>query len=266
MTDETLPTALLLARSAIAAAPLAEMRRLTEMVMAQGEVAAAHFAFSEQGEPALRDVLLSLVGEGVASILILPVMLPAEPSYRAWLARSITRWRGEDGRDWPAIRIGPPLASLPEMASLLAAAVRGAGEQEPEAPLPPKTGEGSIVPAQKRRVLVCHGGPCMAAGAPLVWGHLRNEQARLSLRTEGDGMMSAKASCLGPCNLAPVVQVCPENVYYGGVDEQGVEAIVQSHILNGTVAPDYAYAADGRKQFLRPKEKGKEEEEEEKTG
>lgn len=64
-------------------------------------------------------------------------------------------------------------------------------------------------------------------------------------------MMSAKASCLGPCNLAPVVQVCPENIYYGGVDEHAIDAIIQSHILNGTVAPDHAYAADGRKQFLR---------------
>ncbi|GLT01332.1 hypothetical protein GCM10007897_27250 [Sphingobium jiangsuense] len=251
MNENPLPTALLLARSAIAAAPLAEMRQLADRVMAQGRVAAAHIAFSEQGEPALRDVLLALVGEGAASILIVPVMLPAEPSYRAWLARSITRWRSEDGRAWPDIRIGPTLGSLPEMAGLLAAAIRGASEQQPEAPLPPKAREGSIVPAQKRRVLVCHGGPCTAAGAPLVWGHLRNEQARLSLRTEGDGMMSAKASCLGPCNLAPVVQVCPENVYYGGVDEQAIDAIIQSHILNGTVAPDHAYAADGRKQFLR---------------
>lgn len=137
------------------------------------------------------------------------------------------------------------------MAGVLAEAIRGAGKQQPEAPFPPKAREGSIVSAQKRRVIACHGGPCTAAGAPLVWGDLRNEQARLSLRPEGAGMMSARASCLGPCNLAPVVQVCPENIYYGGVDEQAVGAIIQSHILNGAAASDYAYAADGRKQFLR---------------
>lgn len=34
-----------------------------------------------------------------------------------------------------------------------------------------------------------------------------------------DGLMSAKASCLGPCNLAPVMQVLPEGTYYGGLTE-----------------------------------------------
>ncbi len=69
--------------------------------------------------------------------------------------------------------------------------------------------EGSVVPAQRRRVLVCQGGPCIRAGAEMIWGHLRNEQKRLSLRTAGDGTMSAKTSCLGPCSLAPVLEVWP---------------------------------------------------------
>ncbi|MGE4431419.1 MAG: NAD(P)H-dependent oxidoreductase subunit E [Sphingobium sp.] len=244
------PVVLLLARSAIAAVPLAEMRHLAVLAAEQEGVAAAHFAFSEQGEPSLRGELLKLADMGVSSVLIVPVMLPAEPNYRVWLTKSINRWRKQDGRFWPAIRIAPSLGGLPEMALLLGAAIRGAQEQSPEQPLPPKAREGSIVPAQKRRVLVCHGGPCTAAGAPIIWGHLRNEQARLSLRTEGEGMMSAKTSCLGPCNLAPVIQLCPENIYYGGVHEGAVDDIIQSHILNGSVASDHAYSADGRKKFL----------------
>lgn len=247
-----LPVALLLARSAIAAVPLAEMKHLTALLEAQGHVSAARFAFSEQGEPALRAELLKLVDEGAASVLIVPMMLPAEPSFNAWLGRAIARWGRADGRDWPEIRVAPALGSLPEIVSLLGAAVRAGTQQAPE-PLPPaKAREGSIVPAQKRRVLVCHGGPCTAAGASLVWGHLRNEQARLSLRTEGEGMMSAKTTCLGPCNLAPVVQVWPENTCYGGVDEAAVDAIVREHIRGGSVAADHAYPADGKKQFLRP--------------
>ncbi|HUD28011.1 MAG TPA: (2Fe-2S) ferredoxin domain-containing protein [Novosphingobium sp.] len=251
--SEVLPTALLLARSAIAAVPLAEMTRLAALLEAQGNVAAARFAFSEQGEPSLRGELLRLVEEGAASVVIVPLMLPAEPSFTAWLGRAIARWRREDGRRWPEIRVAPPLGGLPGIALLLDSALRTGADAPVEPPPPAKAREGSVVPPQKRRVLVCHGGPCTAAGAALVWGHLRNEQARLSLRTEGEGMMSAKTTCLGPCNLAPVVQVWPENTCYGGVDEAAVDAIVGSHILGGGEALDHAYPADGKKQFLRPR-------------
>lgn len=97
------------------------------------------------------------------------------------------------------------------------------------------------------------GGPCLAAGAEVVWGHLRNEQERLSLRTAGEGCMSAKTSCLGPCNLAPVLQLWPEGTYYGGVDEAGLDRIVAEHVLGGTPVEELAYAPGGRKHTLRPR-------------
>ncbi|HWJ68670.1 MAG TPA: (2Fe-2S) ferredoxin domain-containing protein [Sphingobium sp.] len=245
------PVAILVARSAIAAIPVAEMQALVDLVMAQGTLASAHLAFSEQGEPTLRHQCKAVVDAGASAIIIVPVMLPMEPSFAAWLTRSLARWEHEDGRAWPPIRVAPSLSQLPFMGNLLASAVNAALDRPAETrPVKMPGPQGSVVPAQKRRVLVCHGGPCTAAGAPLIWGHLRNEQARLSLRTEGDGMMSAKSTCLGPCNLAPVVQVCPENSYYGGVDEKAVDRIIHAHLLGGVVAEEYAYAADGKKKFL----------------
>lgn len=111
--------------------------------------------------------------------------------------------------------------------------------------------EGSIVPAHKRRVLVCQGAPCIRVGAETVWGHLRNEQKRLGLRTAGEGTMSARTSCLGPCNLAPVVQIWPEGTRYGGVDEAGMDRIVDRHLLEGEIVEDLAYRPSGAKQTLR---------------
>lgn len=245
------PAVILLARSAIAAVPLAQMDGLAQLLLARGGAASICVAFSEQGQPALREELVRIVDEGAASIVILPVMLPAEPSVHAWIAKAVSRWEREDGRSWPEIRIAPLLAELPGMADLLGDALGRAIADKPMGKVAAKAREGSIVPAQQRRVLVCHGAPCTAAGAALTWGHLRNEQDRLSLRTTGGGMMSAKTGCLGPCNLAPVVQVCPENTYYGGVDEAGVDAIIRDHILQGAIASDYVYPADGRKQVLR---------------
>ena len=90
-----------------------------------------------------------------------------------------------------------------------------------------------------------------AAGAAVVWGHLRNEQKRLSLRNAGDGTMSAKTSCLGPCSLAPVLQVWPEGTLYGGVDEEGTDRIIRHHLLAGEVVEDLAYRPTGAKQRLR---------------
>lgn len=240
---------ILLAKSAIAAQPLGEMARLAAAVTAAGH-AEASFAFTEQGQPSLRDQLDELAGQGVAEIALVPLMLPMEPSMRAWLTRAVHRWRAADeGRRDILVRIGPGPADLSMLAALAAALAEAALAAEPV----PAQGEkplGSVVPDHARRVLVCQGGPCNDVGAALVWGRLRNEQARLGLR-ETASMMSAKTSCLGPCNLAPVVQVYPEGVYYGGVDEAGIDRIIAEHLVGGQVVEDLAYAPGPGKQRLR---------------
>jgi hypothetical protein len=197
---------LLLARSAITAPPLKEMGRLRGVLAMRPGVQEALFAFSEQGSPSLRDALDGLVAARCARLVILPMLIPAEASFQAWLTRMLTRWRLRDERPWPAIAVAALLPDETSIASLLdgALAAERTGLALTSARSAP---EGSLVPAQKRRALVCMGGPCSVAGAEVIWGHFRNQQDRLSLRTSGEGCMSAKTSCLGPCNLAPVVQV-----------------------------------------------------------
>jgi (2Fe-2S) ferredoxin len=243
---------LLLARSATAAQPLREMERWRDAVAALPGVSAAAFAFSEEGLPSLREALRALVEANDQPITILPMVLPSEPGFENWLRRTIQRWQGQrrqaaDARPWPAIRIAQFPGQQPQLQEVLAACLSSDAPVEPGKP----AGEGSIVPAQKRRVLVCMGGPCNAAGAAPIWGHLRNEQKRLSLRTVGDGMMSARTSCLGPCSLTPVLQVWPEGTLYGGVDEAGVDRIVQEHLLGGRIVEALAYHPTGVKQRLR---------------
>ncbi|MEE4452198.1 (2Fe-2S) ferredoxin domain-containing protein [Novosphingobium resinovorum] len=244
------PDVIVIARSAIAAAPIAEMQALCDALASRQVAAHTTFAFTEQGEPALRDRLRERIDAGARRIVLVPLLVPMEPGLANWIAKALARWQAADGKPWPPVLLAPPPMAMPGAADLLALAV-GAADHHPQPPPPPLKAEGSIVPAQKHRVLVCHGAPCTAAGAALVWGHLRGEQARRSLRTAGEGMMSAKATCLGPCSLAPVVQVWPEGTTYGGVDEAGVDAIIERHILSGGIADGYAYPADGRKQRLR---------------
>lgn len=255
--DETAPSApstvLLLARSAITAPPLKEMERLCGALAMRPGVHEALFAFSEQGSPSLRHALDKLVASGCDRLVILPMLIPAEPNFQAWLTRTLTRWRSRDERPWPAIEIAALLPTEASLVSLLDAALAAERAALPHGSTKASP-EGSLVPAQKRRVLVCMGGPCNVAGAEVIWGHFRNEQDRLSLRITGDGCMSAKTSCLGPCNLAPVVQVWPEGTYYGGVDEIAVDRIIAEHVLGGQPVEEHAYEPTGKKQFLRARE------------
>ncbi|MBB6355227.1 (2Fe-2S) ferredoxin domain-containing protein [Aminobacter aganoensis] len=242
---------LLVAKSAFAAAPYRQMQQLADLVAALPGVAGASFGFTEQGTPSLREALGSLRAAGASDVLILPLMLPIEPSFTAWLTKSLRRWQAEDGVAWPQVRIAQGLADSPLLAALMAGLVEGAQAAAPVPPAERLVPEGSLVPAQKRRVLVCQGGPCNAAGADLIWGHLRNHQDRQKLRTTGDGTMSCKSTCLGPCNLAPVIQVYPEGTYYGGVTEAAIDRIVAEHLLGGRVVEAFAYEPTGRKQTLR---------------
>lgn len=241
---------ILLARSAFAAAPHNEMKRLAELVSGADSKAHVVYAFSEQGTPSLREALDDLLRQEMNEICILPLMLPLETSFPIWIKRSLSRWQLEDGKSWPPVRIAPAIGESPVLTELLVSMV--AADAPDIAPAEPRAApEGSLVPHQKHRVLVCQGGPCNSAGADVIWGHLRNHQHRRKLKESGDGMMSAKTTCLGPCNLAPVLQVYPDGTYYGGVDETAVDRIIDEHILEGRVVEDFAYHPTGRKQRLR---------------
>ncbi|WP_245432178.1 (2Fe-2S) ferredoxin domain-containing protein [Aminobacter aminovorans] len=215
-------------------------------------VAAAMACYSEQGQPSLRDALLSLRGGPYDAILVVPLVLPLEPSFLNWITRSLKRWQSEHPGRWPPVRISRDIAQSLHFEPLLGALINGAAAEPAVPPDDHVKLEGSLVPAQKRRVLVCEGGACNAAGAHAIWGHLRNLQESRKLRMTGEGTMTAKATCLGPCNLAPVLQVYPEGTYYGGVTETAVDRIVEEHLLGGSVVHDFAYEPTGRKQRLRP--------------
>lgn len=241
---------MLVARSAFAAAPHAEMRRIARMAALLPGVSCAVSCYSEQGQPSLREALLSLRGAGHDAILVVPLVLPMEPSFLKWLTRSLRRWQEEFPGGWPPVRLSRDIAQSLHFEPLLAALVNGASA-EPQVLPDGKAAEASLVPAQKWRVLVCEGQACNASGADAVWGHLRNVQERRRLRMTGEGVMTAKVTCLGPCSLAPVVQVFPDGTWYGGVTEEAIDRIADEHLLGGRVVEEFAYRSTGRKQRLR---------------
>lgn len=244
--------AVLVAKSSLTNAAANEMQSLAAYLDTLSLVDHTTFAFSEQGSPSLRETLQCLADQEFDEVVLLPWILPMEPGFQLWATKTVHRWRAADpSRHWPAVRIASSLAATDAVALLLAemtqAGLTAAAIVQPTT----VTSEGSIVPPQMRRVLVCQGGPCNNAGAAVIWGHLRNEQKRLELRTTGGGVMSCKTTCLGPCHLAPVLQVFPESTYYGGVDEPGVDRIIEQHLLGGKVVDELAYQPLRERQYLR---------------
>lgn len=250
---------MLVARSSITAAADRELaglcQRLRERLPPDPLPSDVRFAYTEQGEPALRQVLQSLADCGTGEVRLLPLVLPMEPGFALSLQRVLKRWQqarpAQPGRPWPIVRIAPALSALPAMDGLLEAMATAAatvpvsdGSRAPDA-------EGATVPTQRHRVLVCAGAPCTDAGANLVWGHLRNIQKARGLRTEGPGVMTCKTSCLGPCGLAPVMQVWPDGTWYGGVDEAAMDRIVDEHLLGGRPVDEWRYSVQPGKQWLR---------------
>jgi NADP-reducing hydrogenase subunit HndC len=49
---------------------------------------------------------------------------------------------------------------------------------------------------------------------------------------------------LGPCELGPVVVIEPDDVFYGTVDAEVAELIVQSHLLAGEVIQELEIPAE----------------------
>lgn len=241
----------LLGKSAFASSPVAEMRRLAARMQSRHPELLVGIGFSEQGIPSLRETLLGLRRPAIEEVLILPLPIPLESSLTFWLRGVVARWQTEEPGRWPAIRIASPLGESAGLPVLLDELLAGFDLAPVEPMVPPAEGAKSTILPQRRRVLVCQGPDCNMKGATALWGHLRNVQQRRGLRTEGEGTMTAMCTCLGPCNLAPVLQVFPEGTYYCGVTEADIDRIADEHLLRGRIVADLAYPADGTKQTLR---------------
>jgi hypothetical protein len=108
---------LLVARSAFAAQPHAEMHRIAGLVASLAGTAVAS-CYSEQGTPSLREALLALRDEAPEAIVIVPLHVPVEPSFCNRLIRSLKRWQTENPGRWPPVRIAPDLARSQDFAAL----------------------------------------------------------------------------------------------------------------------------------------------------
>ena len=82
----------------------------------------------------------------------------------------------------------------------------------------------------KKQVLICTGGGCIASGAMDVVAAMKEELAQKGLENQ---VQLLQTGCLGPCAQGPVVVVYPEGVFYQNVKPEDVPEVVASHLIKG---------------------------------
>ena len=199
-------------------------------------------AFVDRSQPALPEAL-DLCAKA-HTIIIVPVMVPDEPSLRRWLHKLIMRWRATqlDTGHCPRLIFAEPLLQTPQLADVLAHTVKQALTQSDVRDVPAAVGDDawerdpagwSVVPEHQHHVLWCVGPRCAAKGSVKLWPQL----AKTIRETPGlkNCVMPLQTSCQFPCNHGPLMIVYPDGVWYGPLAEADIERVLTQHVLHGQV-------------------------------
>jgi len=75
---------------------------------------------------------------------------------------------------------------------------------------------------------------CEDCNATAVRMHAKDKVKAAGLAVPG-GVRINTAGCLNRCDAGPVMVIYPEGVWYSYVDEEDVDEIIDSHLINGEV-------------------------------
>ncbi len=75
---------------------------------------------------------------------------------------------------------------------------------------------------------------CMNKGAEEAFDHMKARVKKLGLNGEGKVRIN-RAGCLDRCGQGPVMVVYPEAVWYTFIDNEDIDEIIESHLVNGKV-------------------------------
>ena len=93
----------------------------------------------------------------------------------------------------------------------------------------------------KAYVSLCKGTGCLAAGENKVYKKLMQILEEKGIK---DDVCIIEAGCKGFCEMAPIIEVYPNEAFYCKVKEDDLEEIVNEHILNGNIVKKLLYAED----------------------
>ena len=75
---------------------------------------------------------------------------------------------------------------------------------------------------------------CMDKGAEAAFDYMKNKVKQLKLSGAGKVRIN-RAGCLDRCGEGPLMVIYPEAVWYTFVDNEDIDEIIESHLINGKV-------------------------------
>lgn len=75
---------------------------------------------------------------------------------------------------------------------------------------------------------------CSDKGAEASFDYMKAQVKKLGLRGEGKVRIN-RAGCFDRCGEGPLMVVYPEAVWYTFVDNEDIDEVIESHLINGKV-------------------------------
>lgn len=198
---------------------------------AAAAAAGARLAFLQIAEPALSTVLSDLADGGARRIELVGVCFgPLAPGL-SWLRRVAAHWWRERGSEAPEVAIATTLVGTD-------VTVRGVVDAALQTVRPVRGTEAPVtspaweeVPSYRHQVTVCRGPRCSARGAEETWTALADGLTQRGLKNTM--VLMCAATCMYPCNQAPVIAVQPDDIWYGGILPDHVDELIENHLVAG---------------------------------
>src|SRR6056297_1527038 len=99
-----------------------------------------------------------------------------------------------------------------------------------------------------KEIFICAGTGCLSSAAKEVEERLISELKKHNLEEKYPiKEVIKKTGCVGPCSLGPIMIIRPEDTFYGHLDPDDVEAIVEEHLIKGNPVESLLVEEDGHK-------------------
>ena len=90
----------------------------------------------------------------------------------------------------------------------------------------------------KKHIFVCTGTKCAPETSPSIYQYLKNRLKELGLHQGPDRIHRSQSHCLGICEGGPLAVVYPEGIWYGGLDQEKMERVIQEHLIKNQPVED----------------------------
>ncbi|OLM18571.1 MULTISPECIES: (2Fe-2S) ferredoxin domain-containing protein [unclassified Pseudonocardia] len=182
---------------------------------------AVHIAYLDQQDPTVPAVLDELARDGVGSVLVIPLAVPADRYLVTWIGRAVAHHLRATATSGPEVRIAPGLTGL--VASTVARLAGAEGEPVTASANAFVSPAFSELDVPHRHLFVCRGPRCLVHGAG-------ETHRALSAAAKGTTTQVTPCGCLGPCNLGPLV-------VDGATWHRAVSPLDADELVSGRCAP-----------------------------